>query len=53
MDTGQMKTAGAGRIANRGPDRHEAISWLVNQIRWERTLDRLRCSDEGRTRQAA
>jgi hypothetical protein len=34
-------------------DRRDAISWLVNRLRWERTLDRLRLNGEGRTEQAA
>jgi hypothetical protein len=49
MQTGQMKAHGAGTTT----DRHEAISWLVNRLRWERTLDRLRSTGEGRTEKAA
>jgi hypothetical protein len=40
-------------VRSLGDDRREAISWLVNRLRWERTLDRLRLHEEGRTEQAA
>jgi hypothetical protein len=33
--------------------RRDAMSWLLDRIRWERTLDRLRSDEEGRTEQAA
>jgi len=33
--------------------RRDAIAWLVEQLRWERTLDRLRLEEDGRTEQAA
>jgi hypothetical protein len=33
--------------------RRDAIAWLVDRLRWERTLDRLRSSEAGRTEQAA
>jgi hypothetical protein len=34
-------------------DRCEAIAWLVNRLRWERTLDRLRSEEAGRVDEAA
>jgi hypothetical protein len=34
-------------------NRRDAIAWLVDRLRWERTLDRLRSTEEGRTEQAA
>jgi len=33
--------------------RRDAIAWLVDRLRWERTLDALRSTEEGRTEQAA
>lgn len=32
--------------------RHEALSWLAAQLRWERTLDRLRARRPERARRA-
>jgi hypothetical protein len=31
----------------------EAVSWLASQLRWERTLDRLRSNEETHAAQAA
>jgi hypothetical protein len=52
METG-MKNTVACRGRTLGRDRADAIAWLVNQLRWERTLDHLRSTEAGRTDKAA
>jgi hypothetical protein len=34
-------------------NRRDALAWLVDRLQWERTLDHLRSTEEGRTEQAA
>ena len=34
-------------------DRREAITWLTNQLRWERTLEQLRLQEDRPAEQAA
>jgi hypothetical protein len=48
-----MQPALHSMIASFTDDRRDALNWLVNRLRWERTLDRLRSTEEGRTEQAA
>jgi hypothetical protein len=33
--------------------KRDAIAWLVDRLRWERTLEALRSTEDGRTEQAA
>ena len=33
--------------------RRDAIAWLVDRLRWERTLEVLRSTEDGRNEQAA
>src|SRR4249920_975649 len=37
-----MQPALTTMVSSLNDDRRDAISWLVSQLRWERTLDRLR-----------
>jgi hypothetical protein len=48
-----MQPALTTMVTSLNDDRRDAISWLVSQLRWERTLDRLRLREEGRVEQAA
>ena len=37
----------------RDSSRRDALRWLASQLRWERTLDHLRCDDRDQAAQAA
>jgi hypothetical protein len=48
-----MQTAVTSMVHSLKDERRDAIAWLVNRLRWERTLDSLRLKEAGRTEQAA
>ena len=48
-----MQSAVTTMVRSFDDPRRDAISWLVDQLRWERTLDRLRLKDSGRIEKAA
>jgi hypothetical protein len=37
----------------RDQSRRDAMRWLASQLRWERTLDQLRCDGRGQSAEAA
>jgi hypothetical protein len=48
-----MQSAINAMVASFNDERRDAIAWLTNQLRWERTLDRLRSTEDGTAEQAA
>ena len=45
-----MQPAVTAMVTSLNDDRRDAISWLVSQLRWERTLDRLRLLEAAMSR---